>query len=772
MKIIIRNFITTLKRFKSPTILNILGLSVAFTAFIIIIMQVMFEHGYDKQYPKSERIYRLAVHFNDESYGIFNKKNIDDLKKASPHIDQITCIGEFSFFDNHFKVRKSSGAEEIVEASIREVLPDFKDIFDVEIVEGDSNVLQNPNTLLIPQSLAHKVFGNESPVGQMFGQYPIGAVYRDFPKNSVIPNCIYSSIPANASQLNGFNHVIMFTLDSPQNKAVAEEQIRTKIAELYINQLQVDASINPIEELYFDNTIKFDIGGKGNKSNTNIFLAVAILIILIASINYINFASALTPVRIKIINMQKILGGSQRTIRLSIMFETIAIVLLSYGIGVLMVYLLETSRLASHFDSNLLLSENQMSLLLTFGVAIVVGILSGLHPTFYMTSFAPILTLKGSFGMSAKGRHFRSVLIGIQYIISIVLIISMFLINRQNKFIGHFELGFDKKNVLVTKIPLDMSRNHRSLLEVKIQEKTTLSGIAFSLFEFGGTETYSIMGREKDNKEFLYYCDQVSYNFLDVLGISVVEGRNFNKLDSQTDQSYIIFNQYAKITDSLVVNEEFAGYKILGFTANEFRANSIRSANISFAFTLENDYSLPFQYTYIKINEGANISDAIADINDVFHEVEPAFTPSLTFIDDVTNKLYQKEHRAGYLISTFSTLAIIISLIGVFGLVMFETQYRRKEIGVRRVFGSSILSILALINRKFIRIALVCFVVATPIAYYAIDQWLSGFANRTNIPWWVFPLALIIVLIITVATVTIRSYNTATENPAQSVKTE
>lgn len=785
MHTIYKNFVTSIKRFKTSVILNIVGLSVAFAVFTIIMLQVSFELGYEKYNPKSDRVYRAYLKGDDRKQAVWSQPLIDMVSAISPHIKGASLLEWSDGMEAYLEVTKPDGGKEVFKSPVSVAYPAIVSMLNLKIVEGPKNPLLNPNTYLIPQSLARKCFGSGSALGKKLGNTPVGGVYEDLPSNSIIGNLVYYSVPATQAKNSesNYNYMFLIELDNPSSKAAVQELMSKKLAEYFKGKGQVDMGLTSLQDVYFEKDIAYDFSAKGSQTSVNVFIAIAFLIILIASINYVNFASALTPLRIKMINVQKILGGSTALLRLSLLVESVIITLFSFGVGLLLLMLIKSTSMVQSLNLPIDLARGAGVLLGVGGFAVVIGLIAGLYPAYYMTSFTPIFALKGSFGMSATGRKYRSLLISIQYIISIALIIVSLFVNIQNRFIGRYSIGFNKSEVVIATVNPNNVIGSMKAIQEKLKQQSGVVDVAFAQLKFGGTESYMGWGRNYKNRNINFNVLTVTPNFLKVLGVKVAEGRDFWESDSQLPYASAIFNQEAKLKDTLKVNdvigdivtlEDNSSFKIVGFADESLRTLSLRQKENPFCFLTwgTKGWTPPLPYVYIRLAANTDKVALIEKLRGGIESINPSLAPSFEFMDTVTDQLYQKELRIGKLVSLFSFIAIIISLMGVFGLVLFETQYRRKEIGIRRVHGASIAEIIKMLNIKFIRIVLICFVVASPIAYYAVKQWLNSFVLKIPIEWWVFAVALLIVLLITVITVTIRSYKTATEDPSTSIKTE
>ena len=789
MKTILRNFFSTLKRFKLASALNILGLSVAFAAFIVILMQVSYEHSFDKSY--AEQVYRVEINDSTNHSAWYSRPMCDILLESSPAIKAGTMNMPWGA-DTYLSLEQNGTKAGYIE-QVQNVYPGEPGVFGYEIVEGTKAAFDDHTKLVFPQSLARKLFGKESAVGKIVtfedqtqengakSTFEIGAVFKDFPANSSVPNVIkqkFSPIQ-NKDAWGNWNYNLYVTLIPGSDPVETGEQMTR-----YYNSFgkpdwagaKYTFALQPIEAVYHDMTVDSDTAPKGSKATMNILLAIALLVIGIAAVNFVNFSTSLTPLRIKSINTQKVLGSPVSTLRAALICEAVGIALIAFGLALLWVYLLSDTGFNELISGGISFSVYKGIILLALGVALAVGLLAGLYPAFYTTSFPPALVLKGSFGMSPKGRKLRTALIGFQFVVSLGLIVAAMFLQLQNSFMRNMDTGFDRDQIAIVQLSRDLAKaDMKGTVINQLKSDANIADVAFAQAIIGSSDNSMSWGRKtREGRDVHFNCFPVSWNFVDVLGLKIVDGRDFVE-DDQTREGMFIFNQTAMRHFGLTLDDQVEGHNgdmapIAG-VVKDFNYASLRN-NIGpmclYQFGREPWQDL--RTAYVKVTGDPY---AAADhIKKTLTKLDPLYPVDITFYDTAFDNLYQKERKTTSLITIFSLLAVVISLVGVFGLVVFETQYRRKEIGVRKVLGATVAEILAMFNRSFVRLVIVCFVVAAPLAWYGVTKWLESFAYRIPVYWWVFVLSLFIVLLITLITVTIQSWRAATANPVNALKTE
>lgn len=789
MKTIIRNFFSVLRRFKMATVLNVAGLSVAFAAFIIILIQVDFERSFDRCHPTSGRIFRVDLDVQGMFGTILPRGFAEAVIHSSPHIKAGAVVtpsfGKSGFYLSIEREGEKFGFREIVTTCS----PTLPEIFAFPIISGDIACLNDPEKIMIPASLANKLFGETAVVGKSLkaeeaiwtkkeDHFTIGAVYQDFPGNTQLRNVIYTAIDADymVDNLQSSNWVCYLLLDDVASASDVAESFN-KNSELMKQKKagdKKDIHLVPLTDIYYMNETQD--GGtfrSGNREVSTMLLGIALLIIVVAAINFTNFSTALTPLRIKSINTQKVLGSPDGLLRNALLAEAGVISMIAWFISLFIVYGLNTTQSLPFVEADLSLLSNIPVLALSGVIALLTGLIAGLYPSYYITSFPPALVLKGSFGLSPSGRKLRTVLIGVQFVVSIVLIIASGFVHIQNSFMRQFSLGFDKDQIAIVELNNTMYKQHHEAYKNRLKEYSGIEDVAFAAEKVASKDGYNTNGGEYKGKEYQYFMIMASANFLKVMGIPVVEGRDFSRADELSDDYSVILNRPLQMNAGMQVGDMFNKYmeaRIIGFTG-DVKFTSLRGGENNIAF-IACDTEQVMPVSYIRLKAEADIHAAVDHIRSTVKDLDSSYPFDVEFYDGIFNQLYHKEENLRSLVTIFSLLAILISLVGVFGLVVFDTQYRRKEIGVRKVHGATVGEILSMFNKAYLRIVAVCFVIGAPIAWYGVKAWLESFVYKTPIYWWVFVVALFIVVGITLMTVTFQNWKAANTNPVDSLKSE
>lgn len=795
MKLMIRNLLYLFKRFKTAVVLNLFGLTIAFAAFLLIVMQVDYEMNYDAMHSKSGRTFRLeANHGEFEHNAIHCLMFSDAFVNSSAHITDYSYRYPFYGGERYCQIDEvdDQGEAKVFKENFQLCLPNISDVFDFHMKEGSVECLSIPGSVLIPESVAKRLFDKQSAIGKRIrmsgssGWQPvsttiltIGGVYKDFPGNTTVQNRIYvpmDQLDLLKSSWQMYANEIYVTLDDPLNKEEVLDHFN-KTFDFAKSQMgsaqEIALRLTPLKDVYYTHDTTFDFNPKGHRETNYVLLGIAFLILFIAGINFTNLTTSLIPLRLKTINTHRVLGCSIYKLRAISLIESIVICLISYILALFIVNDLSYTPIADWVDADIRLSQYKALILLTALIAILTGCLAGLYPAIRSTSYAPALVLKGSFGLSPKGKKVRVALIGFQYTVSIALIIVTLFMGLQNHFMTSSEqLGFNKDQVAIVNLTPEIYAKHKPQYIQKLKDYPGIEDVAFSVYELSKEDDMiDLEYARHEDKDVFFKVFYASENFLSVMDIQVEEGRDFTREDSNKAQSDYIINPAAERDFHLHPGDRFNDRTVLG-VSKDFRFNSCRIASSPFVFALNNDIPNPKLVSYIRFNSKTNLQEAVAHVRETLKEIDPTFPFEISFYNTILNNLYQKEQTLGKLISLFGIMAILISIVGVFGLVLFETQYRRKEIGIRKINGATTGQILLMFNKTYIRIVSVCFIISIPIAWMGTQQWLENFAYKTPLHLWVFIVAFLIILSVTIGTVTFRNWQAANENPVNSVKSE
>ena len=811
MKIAFRNFLTTLRRYKISSLLNVIGLTLAFTAFYVIMTQVWWELGYNRSLHEADRIYLVE---NEDWYepgkwsSWLNRPVPERVIAATAGVEVGGCMwGGFGSGTCWTSNEPSFGYNKF-SASCGSVSLPFLDVFAFRSVEGDVHDIGKPKSVIVSREAAERMrvgVGSliwvDTDEPQPDGAMEVVAVFEDFPDNSLLGEC---EVVKNLGETNlyttsewSFNYFVKFrpgadpdefarqwtNVNQEMQREAAEKRAAAGDAADDDDESGIyGVRLSPVSDLYFESDSQAPCR-QGSVVTTYTLLGIAVLVIVLAFINFVNFFFALVPVRIRTVNTFKVFGAPASSLRFNFVFEAFGLVLIALLAAWYVSFALQGTEFASYISASLALSQNLEVVGLVAVVAFVMALAASLYPAWYITSFAPALVVKGSFGGTRSGRRLRTLLLGVQFFISIGLIIATSFIRLQHDYMMHYDMGFDKENLLAVRlsergaVSYDALRQ-KLLSDPQVKDVTGATSRLVSVGRMG-------WGREFKGRQVAFQSYVVQPDFLRVMGIPITDGRDFLESDFDKELGTMIFNEAARREFEMQVGDRINGFvspdeQIVGFCA-DFNFKPLQYGVSPFCFYLlpkkiqqENYWHLP-HVVYVRMTPGADIAAVTAHIRRCIAEVDPRTEPGdivVRVFDEELGLEYDNERKLTAIVGLFALLAVVIALMGVFGLVLFETQHRRREIAVRRVMGASRGEILAMFNRRYVMLVAVCFVLAVPVSIWAVRHWLAGFAYAVPLYWWVFALALAGVLAVTALTVTVRSWRAVNENPAESVKSE
>ncbi len=811
MKIAFRNFLTTLRRYKISSLLNVIGLTLAFTAFYVIMTQVWWELGYNRSLHEADRIYLVE---NEDWYepgkwsSWLNWPVPERVIASTAGVEVGGCMwGGFGSGTCWTSNEPSFGYNKF-SASCGSVSLPFLDVFAFRSVEGDVHDIGKPKSVIVSREAAERMrvgVGSliwvDTDEPQPDGAMEVVAVFEDFPDNSLLGEC---EVVKNLGETNlyttsewSFNYFVKFrpgadpdefarqwtNVNQEMQREAAEKRAAAGDAADDDDESGIyGVRLSPVSDLYFESDSQAPCR-QGSVVTTYTLLGIAVLVIVLAFINFVNFFFALVPVRIRTVNTFKVFGAPASSLRFNFVFEAFGLVLIALLAAWYVSFALQGTEFASYISASLALSQNLEVVGLVAVVAFVMALAASLYPAWYITSFAPALVVKGSFGGTRSGRRLRTLLLGVQFFISIGLIIATSFIRLQHDYMMHYDMGFDKENLLAVRlsergaVSYDALRQ-KLLSDPQVKDVTGATSRLVSVGRMG-------WGREFKGRQVAFQSYVVQPDFLRVMGIPITDGRDFLESDFDKELGTMIFNEAARREFEMQVGDRINGFvspdeQIVGFCA-DFNFKPLQYGVSPFCFYLlpkkiqqENYWHLP-HVVYVRMTPGADIAAVTAHIRRCIAEVDLRTEPGdivVRVFDEELGLEYDNERKLTAIVGLFALLAVVIALMGVFGLVLFETQHRRREIAVRRVMGASRGEILAMFNRRYVMLVAVCFVLAVPVSIWAVRHWLAGFAYAVPLYWWVFALALAGVLAVTALTVTVRSWRAVNENPAESVKSE
>ncbi len=805
----IRNFITLLKRYTSSSLLNIAGMAVAFAAIYLIAVQVRFDLSFNRVIPNSERIYRLDYPSwtNDGTWwATWNRQMPDAICAACPQIEAAGSIDMLynSMYQDEYSIVRNSTIENL-SISIGGAEPQALAVFPFKFVSGGLENFAPDNGMIISETVADRFnlsVGDRLHYGRgakSRAQISIIGIYENFPKPSTISMsegyiCMAEATADDEQSWSTTYYVLLregasadevekqmydWLVDDTQKRGLTGKDAQLQIA-------RTTPRLTPIADLYYaDDTMPESM--HGSRTTTYTLIAIAVLILVISFINFVNFFFALIPSRIRAVNNYKIFGVTTAQMRLNFLFETAGLIGAALLVAAVIVVLFSSTWLANYISAPVAIRDNWDIAACMAAALLIFGILVSLYPAWYITRFSPAFVIKGEFSASRSGRIMRYALVGIQYTISITLIVCALFVWRQHQYMLSKDMGFDRENLLAVSIPYeavnaqwnyDTDYSKRDAVLELLKQNPQIKDIALGRGHFVAADQMQWSRQLEDGTHQVFDVYPVSWNFLKVMGIDIIEGRDFLISDDKSETGALIFNKTAKEKLDMTIGTKINGHlddettPVVGICEDfNFQPAQFKINPYAFLVFGKHSWDIP-RHAYVRTIAGADIAAVREYIRNSIIGISPDSDPEkigIQFFDDELEFVYQREDKLSVLVTLFSLLSIVISVIGVFGLVLFETQYSRREIGIRRVYGASVGGILQLFNRKYINIVAICSAVAIPISYYIISSWMQQYVYRATMAWWVYAAAVGVILLITILTVVLRSWSAANENPTNSI---
>ena len=777
-----KNFIAILRRYSIAMIMNFAGLVLALTAFMVLMLQISYQVEFDKGHPTSGRIYRvdkIGAVDDDIFKNIIPRGYADDIIGSSPHIiaGTIDCpfIGE-----TVFNAILEDGMPPFAFKSKTDVIyPDFFKVFGTKFIEGSAEALNDLSQIAIPESLAKKLYGNESAIGHIlthnegykFGagrtkEFSVGAVYKDFPANSQIGNHIYLNVGSlHEGNYGGANFACWVLLDSADNKELVEQNFNDNYNYTDSDWL-TDIELPPIEEIYFGDEGS-TIWKTGSRKQVWILICISILVMLIGGINYATFFTSLAPMRVKAVNTRKVLGSSIGKLRGELMLEAVLFSLAAFIVALGVMYPVSDWLVALGVSDMTFDFTSKLSLVLITGlISIVIGLAAGVYPSFYVTSLPTAFALQGNFAFSVAGRRFRTVMITLQFAITFALMIFALTVYRQNEYMTGYDTGFEKDRIAVVQISAEQYQFKSEWLQERLCSLPEVEDVAFALEGMGFSDSYSTFTLELEGQQVRCFSIYCSHNFLDVMGIPVVDGRNF----LVSDVGNAIMNQRLKDLGGKIEITEGMG-SIIGQTS-DVRINSLRNETAPICYIYVPKDFATLGYVYIRLQNGYDKTGVTEKINAILTEMDPSYFFEVEYYEEVMERVYESEIRQGKIISIFSLLAAALSLIGVFGQVLLDVQYRRRDLAVKKVYGAETAGLMLDGLKRYAIIGIVSYAIAVPAAHYAVSRWLENFVEHTGLSAWTFILTFVVIMILTIGVAGFQYWNSANADPAEALRKE
>ena len=780
MKTLYKNFISIFRRFPVSVLMNVAGLTLAFAAFIVMMMEVQYEMTYNDRITAGDRIFHVSITYPDfQTESVHARPMIEQqYARVSPEIER------YALTERWVLCAATEDRQTEFESEAHGITPQFFDMFGFDWVACDTATFVRPNYLYIPESLALRVYRRTDLVGTVIWrlgnneQWTIGGVYRDFPDNCSMQNHVYNNL-ANyqADNWTEYRYFAYLQLRDPAKKEEVERLLNPEDTTA-TNTMRI--RLTPYNELFYHPELQTEGGElpKADPTQQFIYLVICVLIIVTAAINFTNFYTALSPLRMRSLNTQRVLGARRRTLVRGLISEGVFLALLSFALSLLVVLALQESFVNELFNVNIRLRDYPLVVGLTAAVALLTGWLASVFPAYYTTSFQPALVLKGNFGLTGRGRRLRNLLIGLQLAVAMALVVIVGGIMSQNYYMRHTYLGYDQDRVLTIGLSsAGVWEQDAEAFAAGLRQVACVEDVALSRFMLSAQFNDQVMswGRLGSDGSYLKFISlPVSDNYLKVMGIRLLEGEDFNP---QTQDNQMIFNRAAyEAYPSIRVGNSIPYVGPVVGICEDFKMSSLREEVKPACLVIFR--SGEYQHwgyrgcANVRIKDGVDLMDAFGPIHEYCLKFAPDRQWEIKSQFQLMENIYQREKHMQQTLLLFCALAVVIALSGVFAMTLFECNYRRKEIGLRKVMGARSGQIVGMFCAYYLRILLIGFVVAAPVGWHAEYDYLQTFAYKTPISWWLFLLAFVLIGGVTLLTVWFQIRRVARENPVLSIRTE
>lgn len=818
-KIMVRNYfkiaIRNLVKHKFYTGINILGLSIGVACSLLIYLFVSHETSFDKFHKDSERIYRIVRHGkfngNEFHYPVSPAPMAGGLVEELPEIEQAVRFRS----RGTYLVKTPDATESFKESTLAFTDSTFFDLFSFDLIEGDKNTaLTRPNTIAISQYAAKKYFPNGSALNQILIldrdlNFEVTAVFGDMPKNSHFQFDFLLSMASLEEANNAMwlsNNFFTYIRSAP---GLTKEELTEKISSFYASkadpELQkymgitideflaagndISLELQPIEDVYLTSDFVFDIGSNGSLQTVYLFTAIALFILGLACINFMNLSTARSANRAKEVGVRKALGSLRAHLVRQFLTESIMLSTTAFLVGTFLVVLVLPffNELA---DKQLVFPiSDPLFVIMILAAALITGVLAGIYPAFFLSGFKPINTLKGKLSLGSGNSVVRSGLVVFQFFISIMLIIGTIAVNQQLNYIQNKKIGFEKEQVLLVDDAY-MLGDSRDAFKDEVSQLGPVSSASFSGFiPINGynrnDNTYWEKGVTPDQSTTVS-CQmwQIDHEYIQTMGMQIVEGRNFNR-DIASDSGAVILNEEAMrefgfdeiegkaiqtygydTNTGTVLTDQFDQYQVIG-VVKDFHFESMKESIGPLALRIGRSTGV----MSVRLSTD-NFAASLELIEEKWNKFGTGLPFNYTFMDDQFANMYRAESRLAKVFGVFAGLAILIGCLGLFALATFMGEQRTKEIGIRKVLGASVSGIVLMLSKDFSKLVTIAFIIAVPVSWWGISTWLSDYDYRINISPQLFIIAGLMAITIALVTVGYQSVKAASRNPVKALRSE
>ena len=786
-----------LRKHKAFSFVNIFGLAIGMTCCILIATYVFHELSYDKFHEKADRIYRLRSELK------ISGEHLDIPKSSPPMADYLVQnfpeVIDASRFRSLGRVpvryRDNLNYEDHIFFADNSVF----DIFTFPLIKGDPQAaLSTAHSVVISEDMAKKYFGSEDPIDKVLNinnqsDFTVTGVMKNVPHNSHFNFNMFCSFKTYAQNnkrdmqswlsINNYTYILLEKgADYKQMEQKLPEMIEKRAgAMLRLAKAEMILSLQPLTTIHLRSDLMQEISGNSNIVYVYIFSAIALFILVIACINFMNLSTARSANRAKEVGLRKVLGADRGKIIRQFLSESILNSIVACILALLLVDLtLPLFRSISGIDLRIDYAENYWLIPGLVGLALLVGLIAGSYPAFFLSAFQPTRVLKGEFKSGRAGTLFRSALVIVQFTISIALIVGTIVVFNQLNYMKNKKLGFQKEQVVIIPISDDSTLDSLRPVKQELENHTGIIGVAASSHVPGQMTYVNPFIPEGFTLDHMQYMGElyIDHEFIPTMGIEIVAGRNFSEEFTTDTSESVIINETAvkkfgwekpvgKTIGDVSVSQKIKRYTVVG-VVKDFHTESLRK-KISPLFIGCTSHIFNSLSVRIKTE---NIPATLSFLESKMRQIDPFRPFDYAFLDDSFDSQYRSEERLSRVFSYFAILAVFIACLGLFGLASFTAEQRTKEIGIRKILGASVSGVALLLSKEFTKWVLIANAIAWPIAYFALRFWLQGFAYRTDLTLTAFIVSMAISFFISLLTVSYQAVRTAIANPVDSLRYE
>jgi putative ABC transport system permease protein len=805
----LKNYITivlrVIQKHRGYSFINIVGLAIGIASCILILFFVQSELNYDRFHENARNIYRVPLRFN------VGMNHFDCALAPSPLAEaMVNDFPEVKASTRMYKQFRTGNVYvrykdiQFMEEQFVWADPTVFDVFTISLIEGEKTaVLKEQNSVVLTPKMVKKYFGEEDPIGKMLiledgTPYKVTGIAKSLPDNSHFhfdflatfsslrksrdpdwyDTAVYTYILVQENVTSGQIEARIPEFSRKYYEPIVKRAMGISYEKFIESGNYIGFFLQPLLDIHLHSKVENEFEAPGNINTVTIFAAIALIILIVACINFINLATARSAQRAKEVGIRKVVGSKKKQLLRQFLTESIVFASIAILVALILVELF-LPVFNNLVGKNYALSTF-MSWAFVFGIlfgAVVIGVAAGIYPAFLLSSFQPVDVVKGKFQSGVKGRNFRHVLVVFQFVTSIVLFISTFVISDQLRYIRSKNLGFDKEHVVIIQGARKLGAEREAFKE-RLKQNPDILNATFTdslpqmLLE---VKVFQKPG-EGSNINHTLVTMSADYDFLETYNIKLKEGRYFQK-EHSTDTSAVILNEAAikalnigsPLEERLLLTEfKNKPYNVIGVIENIHLESLHFNMRPMASILIENR---PVMYLSVRIHP-QRVDETIQFMEKLWREFVPSQPLDYVFFDDNFAQLYNTEIQAGKTFTAFAALAIIIAGLGLFGLASFVTTQKTKEIGIRKVLGASIPGIILLLNREFLIKVLVANLIAWPVAYFAMNKWLQNFAYRAGIKFWVFVVSAALALVISLLTVSYQTIKAASTNPVNSLRYE